>query len=321
MIANPNNKAILHLDASALVQSACGLRLKFILIDGLREPRPFNDTLYGSAFHTFISKMAETKGNISEALTAAKKTFSLPCTIRKGKSHLTELHLMKTCLDYWEHAEKTDDFEILLNEDGKPCVEIYFETIVFEDDELIIALCGTMDKLGKFKNGCYAIGDYKTHSLYGAVKFGIPEFFAKFALSTQTHFYLHNLYLKAKEQPDSLLGKIAQTQVGFFIDGVFLNAKEPTVFARSDVMIPSKETLDEFTIMLDFQVEKLAKIWHHNRSFPLKKEGLINGACVDGKYLCKFWTICAACDNIARGHILRQNFIKKEYLPQLHGRE
>src|SRR5574338_1651758 len=177
-------KQRLNLDASALSISSCDYRLKLTVIDGLKQPIVNNDTLYGTAFHKFISTMYETNGEFMTAVAAAKKAFAKPCVIKSTKKHLTENHLLKTCLDFWEHFGQKDDFEILHDDKGKPLVEVTFEILIYESEHLEIYLCGTIDKIGKFKNGAYAIGDYKVTSSWN-----IGEYLRPFRLSTQLHTY------------------------------------------------------------------------------------------------------------------------------------
>src|ERR1044071_2871125 len=106
---------ILKLDASGLSKSNCNLAFKRIVIDGYADKLPINDTLYGSAFHKFVSTMHETSGDFAAATFAAQDLFAKPKEIRKGKDHLNEHHLTKTCIDYWQHFQSKDTFQVMVS--------------------------------------------------------------------------------------------------------------------------------------------------------------------------------------------------------------
>src|SRR6266576_2163614 len=149
------DKKIIKLDASALSQSSCLLRFKRIVLEGYTDKIPYNDTQYGSAFHKFMATMQETNGDFARAIIETNELFNRPCNIRK--KHLTELHLNKTCIDYWQHFQQKDTFQVMQSSDGKPLVETDFAIPYFENDKYVVMLQGTIDKHGKFQNGCYAI--------------------------------------------------------------------------------------------------------------------------------------------------------------------
>src|ERR1051326_7341201 len=94
-------KTIIKLDASALIQSACMLRLKRIIIDGYTDKLPYNDLMYGKAFHKFVALMAIDENKFGENIHEALKVLSEPMQIRDRKGHLNAEHLIKTCTDFW----------------------------------------------------------------------------------------------------------------------------------------------------------------------------------------------------------------------------
>lgn len=313
-------KRKIKIDASSLKESSCKLRFKRIVIDGLTEPRPYNDTQYGSAFHKFVSTMHETKGDAGIATEAASTLFKKPCEIRRGKEHLSEIHLLKTCYDFWEHFHKKDDFDVLMAGE-KPLVEQNFELLIYENETTQVYLCGTIDKIGRFRNGCYAIGDYKTHSLFSVARggnweYGAAEYFKQYELSSQLLTYRCAIDIAAEQTPESIFGVINQTPVGVFIDGVFLSSKEPTRFKRSPVKIFKPEEIAYFRQQLVNKAMVIA-------SLPLDykdMDGIIHGACSENMFKCKYFQLCAAPDDIARGHLMRQNYITREYNPLEFGK-
>lgn len=290
-----------------------------IAVEGWRNPLPMNDTQYGTAVHKFIAQMYLTGGNMMEAYKAAKKDFQKPSEMRDKKAYLTEAHFTKTCFDYWQNYLQKDDFELLIDPSTNlPTVEITFEIKIYEDESFIVYLCGTIDKLGKFKNGCYALGDYKTTSSWDT-----NGYFTQYELSTQLLTYKYAIKKMGDMYPDSIFGHINKFPVGAFIDGIFLKSSKETTFKRSEVFFIDKKhadgLLEEYeknlmrrTLELLYALERGI---HH-------KTGLLNGACANGYgtsspmgALCKFFQVCACKDEIARTHVLRNNFVQKEYHP------
>lgn len=311
-------KRKIKVDASAFKESSCLLRFKRIVLDGLKEPMPWNDVQYGSAFHMFVATMARTNGDAGEATKKALEIFSKPCEIRK--KHLTVLHLQKTCYDYWEHFHKTDNAQIL-SVDNIPLVEQNFEILLYEDDYNEVYLCGTIDKMVKFVNGIYAIGDYKTHSLWSASKNGnwiegAKAYFQQYELSSQLLTYRLAIRLQARRNPDSIFATLDKSQVGTFIDGVFLSSNQDTRFMRSDVKIWTDE---QITLFHNLALAKAKAICELPPDYNIP-DGLIHGACSENQFKCKFFQLCAAPDDITRGHLIRNNYIVKSYNPLEFGK-
>lgn len=314
----------LCLDASAFVKSACMLRLKHIVVDGYSDKLPFNDTLYGSAVHLFNATMCRSNGNFGESTAVTQALFARPKEIRDTKKHLTEQHLLKTCFDYWQYFHPKDNFRVLTF-DGKPCIEMDFKIKFYEDDDFIVYLTGTIDKFGQIMDGAYCVGDYKTHSLWSVnkngkdyVKYEIAKFFRKFELSLQMAFYVFCLKLKAKENPDSELARICQYPIGSFIDGIFLSSQEKTRFERSPVKMWYDHDMDMISRLVTAKMMSLLDILRVEKltGKPYTDlDGMICGACSEQQFLCQFFDVCAARDEIARGFLLKERFVQKEYNP------
>lgn len=308
-------KTKLRFDASSLVKSGCRLRWKRIVIDGYTEREKYNDTYYGSAFHKFVSTMYETNGDFGLAIVAATEVFARHNTIRKNKQHLTQIHLQKTCLDYWQYFQSKDDFQVL-SFNGKPAVEVDFEILIHEDNDYEVYACGTIDKIGKFKSGMFAFGDYKTTSLFvlskhpKAIEMAVQEYLKQYELATQLNFYYYILKWNAIHNPSSELGKLFSNKFGAFIDGIFLSSSAPTKFLRSDVI--TNFDYEEMDLLVKQKVLQLVDI--HRHGYELR-EGLINGACIDGKFKCSFHGICNCNDPMARTLMLQNFFMKREFNP------
>lgn len=302
-------KRIIRINASALKNSACMLHFYRTVIEGYKEQVNTVQIEFGSAVHIFLHKMYVTGGRFDEAIAAARHYFeTTKMIVDPKKKYLDTYHLMKVCIEYWTHLQERDDFEVLMMGDGKPAVEVTFSNKYYEDDNYIVLFEGTIDKIGKFKNGCYAIGDYKTTSSWDTV-----EYLSTYALSPQLRFYYFNLLLFARQNPESLIANIVKYPTGQFIDGIFLNGKDKTVFERSEIFLPKQKEMDEFENMLKKFIFTLTACLHTGTEpQPI---GKLNGACTSVYGKCKFFNVCAAVDNIHKQHILKNNFVQREYMP------
>lgn len=264
--------------------------------------------VYGLAFHKYIDIMYQTGGNMKLAREASFELFRREKYTPSGSEHLAdERHLMVTCYNYWEDVILKDQvMDVLLLPDDKPATEVTFRLPYYEDETFIVNLCGTIDRIGKIKNGCFVIPDFKTTS-----KYNVKEFLADFRMSKQLRFYSLALKIMAERYPESVLGQVGATTVGTRIDGVFLKAKaSDNIYASSSVFMFKNETLVEFRRILDDQIQRL--LWHiRSNYFP--KEGINNGTC-KGEYRCAFWGVCAAPDEMQEV-LLQRDFQKVHYDP------
>lgn len=322
----PKPIKLYRLDASAARKSNCKLRLKRIVIEGLKDKVTYSDTLYGSAFHLFVKTMYSTGGDFAQGINVATLKFSEPCEVRSGKKHLTQEHLIKTCVDYWNNFKKTDDFETLMI-DGKAAVEQDFDIPYYqeetEDAIYQVNLSGTIDGIGKFPRGCYAFRDYKTHSLWAVSKEGrgesyiqkeIAEYFKDFDLSCQLMFYAVSLLLLAQKNPETELGKLLSQPIASFINGIFLSGTEPTRFARSQIRIYQKQELQDFQLVINGLAQQL--VWLAKNPDYDNRDGIACGACVDDRYDCEFKRLCINhYDKSIRKLLVDQAFIQKQYNP------
>lgn len=310
-------KQIFRIDQSALKHSLCMLDFYRLVVLGLRYPINNNDTEFGTAIHLFIKVMYESGGNFNEAVTRALKYFrNTPMNTKWNKKYMNDKHLLATCLNYWQMYLTKDDFEIL-SVNGKPAVELTFSNKIYEDDNYIIYLEGTIDKFGRIKNGCYAIGDYKSTSAFEQ-----KEFLESFELKTQGRFYLHNLKLFAANNPDSVLNEVMRRPVGFFIDAIFLNGLAKTEYARSRVYMFKEEDMIQYGLLLDGFIKKFVDVLNYHRrtgAEPLP-DGKLTDAC-SANFGCSFQRLCTAPDDIAKDLIMKKDYITKPYMPLLHGKE
>ena len=284
---------------------------------GWRYPINNNDVEFGTAVHLFIKIMYETGGDFSKALFAALDYFErTKMNIKEKKQYLNRGYLQKVCLEYWTDYLVKDDFEIL-TVNGKPAVEVTFSNQVYEDDNWIILLEGTIDKIGKFKNGCYAIGDYKTTASWDR-----EEYLRAYKLKTQLRFYLLNLRLHCSTHPDSVLNEVIKLPTGCFIDGIFHNGASKTIYERSDVFVFSDNDMKMYEIMLQSFIQEVIGVlnWCKSNGAPPPPQGMLNDACGEN-FGCAFRPICGAPDLVASEMIFNRDFVVKPYEPLKFGKE
>lgn len=306
----------INIDASCLSGSShCMLAWYRMVVEGYREPLVPNDIIYGVAVHKFIDTMYQTDGDLKQARDAALKSFNVPKYDKPKKLYMSEpRHLIATCFDYWERYVSKDTSFDLIKLCDKPATEVTFKFLYYTDSNIRVWLCGTMDKIGKIRNGVYAIGDYKTTSLWSA-----PEYFTSFDLSIQLRFYVLALKWMAEHESDSILGQIGATNVGTFIDALFVKpCAVDNEYKRSQVFTYREEQLTEVKRMLDLKIHELSTqvflINNGAMARPLK-QGLLTGTCTRQYGKCSFFSVCANQDEGAAAAMLAQRFVKKPYNP------
>ena len=301
-------KKIIKISSSSLKESACDWRYKAIVLGGYTSKLPYNDTLYGSAFHKFCYVMAITNGNFAEAHKAGIEKFRRPVLIRDKKEHLTDKHLIATCLQYWDAIESNrTDFQSLVNKEGKPLVEFNFSVPVYEDEYCIVKLEGTIDRIGKIKNGFFCIRDFKTTSSWKWT-----EFLDSFRASPQLKLYLWALKKHAKLNPGSILDDIVKFPMAAFIDGVFLKSAKETEFHSSDAYVYKDWEFQEIENLLYKKAYQIAEFYSSN--LEATRNGKITGECYRG-YYCKFFHVCHALDKRVEEVVLDKNFAQREFDP------
>ena len=304
------NKLILQLNASALRESSCMLRLYRTVVEGYSAPHATNDVEYGSAFHLFVSTMKQTKGNLGLSLCAAQKRFSVPMIVKPQKKYMDLVHLLKTCQDFWANFGAKDDFITMDDVEGKPMTEVKFSWPYYCDDQVEVNIVGTVDDLCRHRrSGAYAIRDYKTTSSYDAI-----EYLRGYKLSPQLLTYRLIIRYYAKKYPESVFAEMERNGCLVFIDGVFIHGKDkPIEVIRSECEPIAEDKLVEYEKLLAKKVAELVAVVKDPSL--LSRDGLLNGSCHTIYGHCKFFDACSAPDSIARDHVLRKNFVKKPYDP------
>lgn len=337
-----SNKIEINFDSTSLGASHCELRFDRMVRGGYRDLMGAS-AAYGIGMHKFIDTMYKTGGDYGLARRDGIKAFNMPKNPppRNQPHLLEEKHFGTSCFNLWtDYVEKDSTFDVLTvpvkcywckgtgndfnNMPNRceyckgngivngPATELTFRIKFYEDDFLIMWLNGTIDKVGQFKGGCYAIGDWKTTSAGDAEKY-----LEQYELNRQLRVYTLACKRMAKEQPDSILGRIGATKMGAFIDGVFIKPKaNDNSYMRSRVYQFSDDDLNAFENSIIFWCAKYSISLRNNH---FVKQGLLNGTC-DGKYRCPFWNVCKNPDNIGQ-MILKKDFVQRNYNPLNFGGE
>lgn len=304
------NKIEINLSSTALGKVHCIKNFQEAVINGYKE-LPSAKIVYGIAFHKFIDTMYQTKGDYGRARKKMIEAFSLKKEPDAKSIHMMdERHLTSVCFTAWnDYCEQDKNtFDMFDFGEGKVSSEITFSIPYYEDDYIKVNLCGTIDRLGQFKGGCFSIRDWKTTSFYGKNK---SYYFNRYELARQPRFYILSLKLLAKREPDSVLGKIGKTNMGMCYDGVFLKPNQnETEIIKSEVFQYTQKELDEFRRSID---DKIKHISFHIKENYFPKEGIINGTC-EGKFgNCPFWNVCKNPDHLRE--IILKDFIQVPFNP------
>lgn len=309
------SKKIILLNASALRISSCKRRLHYVVIEGYKRNLNSVSIEFGSGFHLCPKEVYQTgdfgKG-FQNALSYFRTTSYEPDTKKK---YLNEFMLGKVCTDWFSSDLHTNDsFEILRDKNNKALVEVPFYIPFYAGINVEVVLVGTIDKIVVHRiSKLICEGDFKTTTSWDAF-----AYMRGWILNTQRYFY--NIALRKlvdSSTPQSILYQYRSKDVGSFIDGIFVKSNGETECKRSEVMVFNEQQRNEYEFML-----KELCIWMDNyytlpSNIVPMREGLLNDSCSENKYgaKCDFFDACACNDSVASDHVLRRNFVKKEYNP------
>ena len=307
------NKLLVKVDASALKDSSCMLRFYRTVVEGWREKLNSNDMEYGSAVHQFIATMKRTDGNFAIAVQETQKRWRVPMFVKPKKQYMTENHLLRTCMDFWQTWQAKDQFQTLVS-NGQVLVEQHFDWPYYEDEEMAIMISGTADDICKHQQGTHAIRDYKTTSSFDSV-----QYLEGYQLSCQLRVYRLVVRWYAKKYPDSVWAEMDKKGVCCFIDGIFIRGKDaPVEFERSYMFQFKDWELEEFEELLHEKVMALRDMIHTKLMFPkhtFARDGIITDSCSTKYGPCKFAKVCGMPDAESAQMFLTNNFIQKPYDP------
>lgn len=310
------------IDASAIKESSCQYRLFNKIVIGYRGKRNNNDIEWGQAFHKFRSHLrTHGKESFGEAMMIATQYYeNTPMLIKPNKKYLTSTYLQRACLEYFTKYQN-DLFEVVRTERdaedipaGTPLVEPITRFIFpyYVDDLMEVLMAGTMDEVGKFRNGVYSICDLKTTSVRD-----VESYFKSYDLSPQMLFYRWAVKQYAKSHPDSIIAKIESEDVYCFIDGVFTFGADKIELHRSNIMPFPDAKLLEFELLLEETMSKfieLTRCYLMTGQLP-PRYGMVNGACQTIYGPCMFFNGCSAPDLESREAIFDSSFKREFYNP------
>lgn len=334
-------KTIINFDSTALGNATCERALYLTTIGSINPETNQSEggyktlmpasAIYGVGLHKYIDTMYKTKGNIPLAKDAALKSFNKPKlpALNKQKWLDDSKHFLSVCYNVWEeYCLKETNFQLLeipikcWNCDGAsicsicngtgiiqgPSTELTFRILFYEDEFVQVYLNGTIDRLGKFSQGIFAIRDWKSTSSWDKDKY-----LESYKLSRQLRVYCLAIKLMAEKEPNSTLGKIGNTNIGGVIDGIFLSAKPNEVTVQSSQVFQfSKLDILQFKNNLSILCMNLSCVIQEETRGD--KQGILNGACTTIFGRCKFFNVCAN-DGPVGDMILKQQFTRKMYDP------
>jgi len=307
-----SGKKIIRYNASAIKESECQRRTYLTVAGGYTERLNNNDVEFGSAFHLFASEMERTNGDSVKSLAAATKYYAeKPMIMKSNKTYLDKKFLQSVCMEWLTFAEG-DRFKVLRDSNSQPIVEIKFAYPYYADDEVEVILCGTIDRVGKFDNGIYAFGDYKTTAVYK-----IEEYLKSYLMSPQMLFY--RLIIRKYAAFGGIWEEVNKLPVGCFIDGLFHKAPPKTTggtgieIVRSDVMVFSDVQLAEFERLLDGNIHTLIRMVKAGK-LP-DRYGMLYGSCETKYGNCKYWNACTAPTDLGFQTVMKHSFIQRPYDP------
>lgn len=312
------DKKVINVDASSLRSAGCMLNFYRVVVEGYREKVMGNDMVYGIAVHKFIDTMFKTKGDLAKARDACRDAFTkIPKYTKTKKEFMDDFgHMLSSSMDIWTTYILNDkSYEVVQFANGEPATEMTFRIPFYEDEFVLINLAGTIDRLGKIRGGCYAVGDYKTTGAWNP-----QEYLDDYSLSHQLRFYVLALKLMARKYPDSVLGQIGSTRVGAFIDGLFIKAKiTENKYIRSQVYQFSDKDLEEFENSIMGFCKVLA--WYIQVDVVPTRLGIVMNTCRQQWGKCKFWGPCSSGNEQIAQLMLKRDFAQRPYDPLNFGNE
>lgn len=272
----------IYLNASSLKLSACDRRYAFAVAGGLRAGGTEDPILtMGSALHKFAETYTRTKGDVTDAITEARRAFPaitaaelIPIVARRAEVRIPEpLYL-----------------------DGQPCVEVKFAApwMIFTYDEITycFVVCGTIDHLG-LDNNALMIIDYKS-TRYAVIEYAIN----KYKHETQFKFYLWALWkFGARFLPLEIHNMLVESRAYSQVCFIQLSGKSPRW-----IMDTSRRNMTPF-MYAEYETELRGKLNQLANAFLIHTHGGANdaqGMISNGCQYCDYTTYCHAPTEAAR---------------------
>lgn len=306
----------LKVDYSLLSNMACPLKAALLGYRGFTGKKVSANIAFGSAFHIFSEHFHKTHGNEFAARAASQKLFkTTDKDYNKNSKYLDEVKLFHTCSEYMTALTKVRELREMqpIEYDGDVFVEQRFSIPVYQSQDLLLNLCGTIDQIAKIQGGAYVLSDIKTTSSSSP-----KNYLDGFALSGQLMLYHYAVNKLAKLYPDSIFGQeICRQSLGTRIIGVFVHPNVEAQFICSNVFFYKEEALCEFENILNRKIVEYATNiinWKKNGQRPLK-EGTLTGECFTFNQFCPYFGACNSPDERSFEMMLENFFVSKPYDP------
>lgn len=304
-----SDKITVKIDASAMKKSACDRYLYLNVVEGLK-PRGGKDMSlhYGSSCHKFAELYVQ-DGDFVKAMLETHAYYRKDTPPPGAKDWLTINHLTSSCGVLKDWIDKDSNVEYIVNpvSNTKLC-EVRLALPILVTPEVDVLLCGTIDKIVKFKRGAICIGDYKTTSTYKK-----DDYFVQYRLDPQMMTYRYMLEWCARNKTGGILAELGAQKIGCFFDAIFLSKTKDTEISRSTIMFHSDSDMLQYEMMLIDMARKLAH-FAVTKFRPLK-QGMFNGSCTHLYGACPYFGLCAAPDETSEQMMIKHYFEQREYNP------
>jgi hypothetical protein len=287
-------KPTIKLDASTAKELACPHKFWLVNINGYRRRVPSIALEFGQAFHRSVA--ARLCGQSREDAILVGVTYLANSGAQPGdKDVRTPGKLVEMLTEYFNLYDKFDMFQVAINDDKEPAVELSFELPFYTGTACDVVLCGVIDALGTWNRNTLCFKDIKTTSAKSAPS----AYFKSYEVSMQMMLYSYILKTKGftAHYPPCV------------IDGVFIRSN--SIYERSPLIDFRPDLIDELVEWLYDQCRALDNYmasgqWRRNFSF------------CNANFSCDFQDVCTA--QVAyRTHLLASQFEQREYNPATFG--
>ncbi len=272
------------LNASSLKVSNCQRRYNNVVVEGLRSLEEAEALNFGKAVHRFAE--ATLNGSATPvALGLAQAEYKGADLARLVSACMTMPAGIAT--PYKDYVERK--------------FHVYWRSVVYNETQYDIYVCGTMDVVTMFSDGAIQIIDWKTTRRWLQ-----RDVFATYRVSVQMKFYL---WAAVKFGPAifdiAVANETRRGNVFLRIGAVMLSAKPPTWVMSAPIQFTLNE-LEEFEARLSEHIAQvILPAWDNPQP-----TGMLNETC-DG---CDFVPLCFAPNELSREQA-RSNFKIVPYDP------
>src|ERR1044072_895920 len=222
-------KLTINIDASAIKESSCGLRLFYNIVEGYKKKIPNNDIVFGKTFYNFREKWRITKNQFAATALALQYYKTAPMNMKSNKQYLTS-SFITDITDQYDGQHQDDTLETVYTNpeltilhynggDRIPLIEsnARFAFPLVAEDDIDILCCGTMDEIAQDRvSKKYHIVDCKTTSSWNW-----REYFDGYKLDPQLMMYRWALKQYAAAHPETIWARVEKENPSCMIEGAF----------------------------------------------------------------------------------------------------